>query len=203
MKWTDISDLDFSNTGAWPLPAKVLATVCLCALVLGAVYWFDTQHQWTNLKDEERKEQGLKDIFEDKQRKAANLEAYREQLEQIKETFGTLLRQLPGKAEVAELLVDVSQTGLAAGLEFELFKPGTENAAEFYAELPIDIRVIGDYHQFGAFVSGVAALPRIVALHDFNITPRKADEGKLVMEVTAKTYRYIDEEEQAKEEPAK
>ena len=142
-------------------------------------------------------------MFTGKAHQAANLPAYRAQMEEMKRSFGTMLRQLPSKTEVAELLVDISQTGLESGLEFELFKPEKEKPAEFYAELPIKIKVTGRYHQFGQFVSDVAALSRIVTLHDFTIAPLKV-QGKepdaLTMEVTAKTYRYLEEGEGEAEE---
>jgi type IV pilus assembly protein PilO len=192
MNFSDINDLDFKNIGGWPKPAKIGLIVILSVAILGAGYWFDTQHQLQALKDSQAKELELKQAFEVKQAKAVNLEAYTVQLQEMKKTFGAMLRQLPSKAEVADLLVDISQTGLASGLQFELFSPKTEVPKDFYAELPISIRVIGGYHQLGAFVSGVAALPRIVTLHDISIVhPDKAD--KLVMEVTGKTYRYLDE----------
>lgn len=192
MNFSDINELDFKNIGGWPTPAKIGLIVILSVAILGAGYWFDTQHQLQALKDAQAKELELKQTFESKQAKAVNLEAYTVQLQEMKKTFGAMLRQLPSKAEVADLLVDISQTGLASGLEFELFSPKTEIPKDFYAELPISIRVTGGYHELGAFVSGVAALPRIVTLHDTSIThPEKAD--KLVMEVTAKTYRYLDE----------
>lgn len=201
MNLSDLNDLDFSNAGSWPVLAKGIAVALLIAVALGAGYWFDTQHQWQRFKDVERKEQELKQVFEGKQQKAANLEAYRQQMKEMKESFGAMLRQLPGKTEVADLLVDVSQTGLASGLEFELFKPEAERPADFYAELPIRIRVLGTYHEFANFVSGVAALPRIVTLHDFSISSAAAkgrgqapDAGQLSMEIMAKTYRYLDEE---------
>ncbi|MEO5574398.1 MAG: type 4a pilus biogenesis protein PilO [Gammaproteobacteria bacterium] len=192
MNFSDINDLDFKNIGGWPKPAKIGLVVILSIAILGAGYWFDTQHQLTELKAAEAKEQELKLSFESKQAKAVNLEGYTAQLQEMKKTFGAMLRQLPSKAEVADLLVDISQTGLASGLEFELFSPKTEVPKDFYAELPISIRVTGGYHQLGTFVSGVAALPRIVTLHDASIIhPDKSD--KLVMEITAKTYRYLDE----------
>ncbi len=143
------------------------------------------------------KEQELKTVFEKKAKLAVNLEAYEKQLEEMRESFGAMLRQLPNKTEVADLLVDVSQTGLASGLEFELFKPQAEVPREFYAELPISIKVTGDYHEFGDFVSGVAALPRIVTLHNVNISRRDAKSGNLVMNLTAKTYRYLEDEERS------
>jgi type IV pilus assembly protein PilO len=142
------------------------------------------------------KESELRQTFEVKAKKAANLAAYEQQLSEMKESFGAMLRQLPNKTEVADLLVDISQTGLASGLEFELFKPQAEVPKEFYAELPISIRVKGTYHEFGNFVSGVAALPRIVTVHDINIEPDKDQDGELTMDILAKTYRYMDDDEQ-------
>jgi len=199
MNLSDLNNLDFSNTGAWPPLAKGVAIALVSVVVLGAGYYFDSQHRWEEFKAVERKEVELRQVFETKQQKAANLEAYRQQMKEMKESFGAMLRQLPGKAEVADLLVDVSQTGLASGLEFELFKPEPEKRAEFYAELPIRMRVIGNYHQFGQFVSGVAALPRIVTLHDYTIAPigGKDRPGALKMEIVAKTYRYLEEEDSA------
>ena len=131
--------------------------------------------------------------FEAKQRKAANFEAYKAQLQEIEQSFGTMLRQLPGKTEVPSLLVDISQTGLAASLDEKLFQPNPEMRKDFYAELPIKIRVIGDYHEFGEFVSALAALPRIVTVHNVKIAPRKGESAGLQLEATAKTYRYLDE----------
>ncbi len=192
MNFSDINELDFKNMGTWPMAAKAGLIVILCVAILGAGYWFDTKHQLQSLKDTQAREQELKQTFEIKQTKAANLNTYTEQLQKMKLTFGAMLRQLPSKAEVADLLVDISQTGLASGLRFELFSPKTEVPREFYAELPISIRVTGSYHELGAFISGVAALPRIVTLHDTTITrPDKSET--LLMDVTAKTYRYIDE----------
>ncbi|MEO5702633.1 MAG: type 4a pilus biogenesis protein PilO [Gammaproteobacteria bacterium] len=201
MNFSDINELDFKNIGGWPAPARIGLIVILSVAILGAGYWFDTQHQLQALKDTQAKELELKQSFEIKQAKATNLEAYTLQLQDMKKTFGAMLRQLPSKAEVADLLVDISQTGLASGLEFELFSPKAEVPKDFYAELPISIRVTGSYHQLGTFVSGVAALPRIVTLHDTLITrPDKSE--KLAMEVTAKTYRYLDEPAPAANAPA-
>ncbi len=189
------SDLDFSDVGSWPMLVKIVAVILVCLGVLGAGFWFDTRTQLEDLKAAQNKEQELRTAFEAKQHKAANLQPYRDQMEEMKRSFGTMLRQLPSRTEIAELLVDVSQTGLANGLEFELFKPQAESPAEFYAELPIKIKVAGDYHEFGNFASGVAVLPRIVTLHDITIMPAKDNEGSsnLIMEATAKTYRYLEE----------
>ena len=162
--------------------------------MLGGWYYLDTAEQLDRLSKSEQKEQELRRTFEEKQKKSANLEAYKLQLAEMKESFGAMLRQLPDKTEVAALLVDVSQTGLAVGLEFELFQPIGEVRKEFYAELPIKLKVNGDFHKFGSFVSGLASLPRIVTVHDVTIRPRgKTPKDALIMEATAKTYRYLDE----------
>lgn len=190
-------NLDPNNIGGWPPLAKGGVILVVCAAVLGLGYWFDTQEQWAQLERVRETEGTLKKDFETKQAKAVNLEAYRQQMTEMEESFGTMLRQLPSKTEVADLLVDVTQTGLASGLEFELFKPGNDIPKEFYAELPIQLTVNGTYHSFGEFVSGVAALPRIVTLHDIQISMANQKTGVLLMQANAKTYRYLDEEELA------
>lgn len=196
MNLQELNELDLSNMGVWPMPVKIVLTLILAAAVGGAWYYLDTQEQLITLETVEKKEQELRGTFEEKQAKAVNLEAYKKQLEEMRQSFGAMLRQLPDKTEVAELLVDVSQTGLASGLEFELFQPSGEVPKEFYAELPIKLKVHGKYHEFGNFISGLAALPRIVTIHDVVITPGKggAGDAPLVLEATAKTYRYLDEE---------
>lgn len=194
----ELKNIDFNDVSRWPQWLRVTAVVTLCLVVLGGGLWFDTRNQLADLETARGKEQELKQVLLRKAHQAANLPAYRAQMEEMKRSFGTMLRQLPSKTEVAELLVDISQTGLENGLEFELFKPESEKPAEFYAELPIKIKVTGRYHQFGQFVSDVAALSRIVTLHDFSIAPRKGksqEQEALVMEVTAKTYRYLEEGE--------
>ncbi|MCG7994132.1 MAG: type 4a pilus biogenesis protein PilO [Candidatus Thiodiazotropha taylori] len=197
MNLEDLNELDFSNVGIWPTPVKMVAVVLVAIAVMAAGYYLVIEAQLTQLDTVERKELDLRKEFETKQAKASNLDAYRLQLEEMKQSFGTMLRQLPDKTEVAELLVDVSQTGLASGLEFELFKPQEELPKEFYAELPIQIVVKGEYHEFGNFISGLAALPRIVTIHDVKIKrgDPKSGDTKLMLEATAKTYRYLDEEE--------
>jgi len=167
--------------------------LALCGALVAAGYYYHVKDLYADLGRVEKEELALRQQFEKKQAKAVNLDAYREQLKEIQESFGAMLRQLPDRTEVAALLVDVSQTGLAAGLEFELFQPMPEVKKDFYAELPIKIRVVGDYHEFGEFVSGLAALPRIVTVHDVKISRRQGSD-KLVMEATAKTYRYLEEE---------
>jgi type IV pilus assembly protein PilO len=196
----NLNDLDLSNVSRWPAAARVVVILFIMGGVIFLGYWFHIKDQLTVLQQAEQKEADLKVIFEKKAQQAANLEAYEQQLTEMRESFGAMLRQLPNKTEVADLLVDVSQTGLASGLEFELFKPQAENPQEFYAELPISIRVIGTYHEFGDFVSGVAALPRIVTLHNIDIKRRgKSADSLLVMDMTAKTYRYLEESERPQE----
>ncbi len=206
----DLRNIDFNDYGKWPFPIKVVAIALLCIALAGAGIWFDTRTQLNSLDVSRSKEGELKEIFKSKQHQAANLVAYRNQMEEMKRSFGTMLRQLPSKTEVDDLLQDVSQTGLKNGLDIDLFKPEKEVPAEFYAELPITIKVTGSYHEFGKFVSDVASLPRIVTLHDFSIFPQKKtkqdnenQEDLLVMEATAKTYRYLDDEEIAANEKAK
>jgi type IV pilus assembly protein PilO len=194
MNLSDLNNLSFANIGSWPGPIKAIFILIVCAAILGLGYWKDISPLQQDLEKVEVTEEEKKLAFEAKQKKAANLEALKQQLEDIKETFGDLLQRLPSKTEVAALLVDISQQGLGAGLEFVLFKPGNEQPADFYVELPIQIRVIGDYHEFGTFISGVSDLPRIVTNHNIKIRP--AENGLLQLETTAKTYRYMDEEEE-------
>jgi type IV pilus assembly protein PilO len=200
MDLNQLNELDFSNTGEWPGVAKAILILLLCGAAAGAWYYFDTQHQIKELRAVEAKETDLRATFEAKQQKAANLLAYRQQLEEMKESFGAMLRQLPGKTEVAALLVDVSQTGLASGLEFQLFRPEDEQLKDFYAELPIKVEVTGRYHDFGRFISGLAALPRIVTIHDIDIAAQgrspspAAETAELGLKATVKTYRYLEEE---------
>ncbi len=193
MNMQELNELDFSNIGDWPGFVKAILVLILCALVGVGWYFYDIEGRYETLARAENTELELRQDFENKQAKAANLEAYRAQLAEMQESFGAMLRQLPNRTEVADLLVDVSQTGLAAGLEFELFQPQGEVPKDFYAELPIKIRVIGSYHEFGEFVSGLAALPRIVTIHNVQIQNRSNSPGKLVMEALARTYRYLDE----------
>jgi type IV pilus assembly protein PilO len=198
----DLNNLDINNLGVWPAPAKALVLIVVAVLAGVGWYHFDTKEQLVNLEAVERQELALRTEFEKKQAKAANLEAYKKQLAEMEQSFGAMLRQLPDKTEVAALLVDVSQTGLAAGLEFELFDPTGEVRKEFYAELPIKLKVNGSYHEFGEFISGLAALPRIVTIHDVLISPKDkagqdgiGDGVALMLEATAKTYRYLEENE--------
>jgi type IV pilus assembly protein PilO len=195
----DLDELDLVNVARWPFAARLVVILFLMASVVFLGYWFHIKEQLGNLEFAEDEEETLKVTFENKARQAANLEAYEDQLAEMRESFGAMLRQLPDQTEIADLLVDVSQTGLASGLEFELFQPRSENPKDFYAEKPISISVVGNYHEFGGFVSGVAALPRIVTLHDIQIS-RKNKAGQLGMSLTAKTYRYIADDEVTDEE---
>lgn len=197
MTLSELNNLSFDNIGSWPLPVKIVFIILICAAILGVAYWKDVSPLQDSLAKVQEEEQNLRVTFEAKQKKAANLAALKQQLEDIKETFGDLLKRLPNKTEVAALLVDISQQGLGAGLEFDLFKPGQEKPADFYVELPINIRVKGAYHEFGEFISGVSDLPRIVTNHDIKIRPIGGAEPGLVLETTAKTYRYMDEDEEA------
>jgi type IV pilus assembly protein PilO len=193
----ELRSLDTSDPGRWPLAVRAGA-VGLCFVILCAVgsYVFVYDQQVPELQKREDTEQQLRTEFKTKHSKAVNLEVYKQQLKDIERSFGALLRQLPGKTEVPNLLVDISQTGLSAGLEEKLFQPQTEQKKDFYAELPIKISLTGSYHQFGEFVSGIAALPRIVTLHDIEIKSATKDAyDQLTLDLTAKTYRYLDEEE--------
>jgi type IV pilus assembly protein PilO len=193
MEMSSISDLDFNESGEWPVPIKVISILLICAAIWGAGYYFLLKDKKVELESLEQKEVELKKTFETKQAKAVNLEAYREQLAEMKVMFASMLEQLPRKSEVPELLVDVTRTGLINGLEFELFQPQDERPIDFYAELPIQMTVTGNYHQFGQFVSGLAALPRIVTVHDLKLGPVSEETGKMTMNLTAKTYRYFDD----------
>jgi type IV pilus assembly protein PilO len=201
----ELRSLDPRDPGRWPT-AILAGTVALAFLVVSVllIYYFVWNDQRPILQQREAEEQTLRQEFKDKHAKAVNLEVYKQQLKDIERSFGALLRQLPGKTEVPSLLVDISQTGLAAGLSEKLFQPEAEVKKDFYAEKPIKIRLTGSYHQFGEFVSGIAALPRIVTLDDIDIKPDSKDSyDSLSMELTAKTYRYLDEEEIAAGEAEK
>jgi type IV pilus assembly protein PilO len=192
----DLRALDTNDPGRWPLPFRVAAIgLAFVAVVAFGVYMFVIKSDKPFLDRAKVEETELRASFEDRQRKAANFDAYRAQLADIERDFGAMLRQLPGKTEVPSLLVDISQTGLGAGLQEELFQPTGEIQKDFYAELPIKLRYTGSYHELGSFVSGIAALPRIVTLHDIDIKPVDDETFEdLTLDVTAKTYRYLDEQ---------
>ena len=192
----ELQSLDVNDIGRWPLAFRAAVIALVFVAVTFAGIWFTiVKDKAPVLERAKAEEQELRVTFENKQRKAANYDAYKSQLAQIEQSFGTMLRQLPGETEIPSLIVDVSQTGLAAGLREKLFQPQPEIPRDFYAEKPIRIRLSGGYHEIANFVSGVAALPRIVTLHDINITPEGDDNfDQLSLEVTAQTYRYLDEE---------
>jgi len=193
----ELKNLDVNDIGRWPLVFRAAVIALTFVVVMGFGIWFMiVEDRHPQLEAARAQEEELRVVFENKQRKAANFDAYKAQLDQIQQSFGTMLRQLPGETEIPSLIVDISQTGLAAGLQEKLFQPQAEIPKDFYAEKPIRIRLAGGYHEIANFVSGIAALPRIVTLHDINITQEGEDSfDRLNMEVTAQTYRYIEEAE--------
>ena len=189
----DLNDLDMNNVGSWPVAVRFIAGLLLFIIVLGLGYNFHLKDLQSMLEQRQGEEVTLKDQFSIKAFQAANLEAYKEQMEEMEVSFGALLRQLPSDIEVPGLLEDITRTGLGSGLEFEEIKLQPEVAQQFYIELPIQIKVSGSYHDLATFVSGVASLPRIVTLHDFELAPASADSStRLSMQIMAKTYRYND-----------
>jgi type IV pilus assembly protein PilO len=194
----ELQSLDFNDIGRWPFVYRAAAVALAGAIAtIAGIYMFVYEEKMPLLEKAEAEERELRVVFEEKQRKAANFSAYQEQLAEIERSFGTMLQQLPGKTEIPNLLVDISQTGLGAGLEEKLFQPMAELRKDFYAEKPIRIKLDGSYHEFGNFVSDIAALPRIVTLHNIEIRPvgKKSGYDNLVLNVTAKTYRYLEDDE--------
>lgn len=191
----DLRSLDTNDPGRWPLPIRIGAIAVVFGAVMAfGVYMFVIQQEMPLLDAAKAKETELKATFEDRQRKAANFDAYRAQLQEIERDFGAMLRQLPGKTEMPGLIVDISQTATGSGLEEQVFQPQAEIQKDFYAEQPIKLRYTGSYHELGNFVSGIAALPRIVTLHDIQIRPAAANNpDDLTLDVTAKTYRYLED----------
>ena len=190
----DVNDIKKIGMAPWPIKAVLIVIVCIAVATAG--YFIDTTKQLDELKKAKAEEITLKQTFSEKYAKAVNLEAYKQQLEEMRSSFGALLRQLPNSTEIETLLTDISQTGISSGLEIDYFKPEGLNPKEFYAEYPIKLKVTGRYHEFAAFVSGVAALPRIVTLQDITIAPPGGKERKgvkLEMSITAVTYQYLDE----------
>lgn len=195
LKGFDVNDLDFNNAGSWPGPIKVIVFVLVFALIVGGGYWFLIKDQYAQLDSVVAQEVKLKEQYEQKAYRVANLAAFREQMVEMEKTFGALLKQLPADTEVPGLLEDITNTGLGSGLDINQIKLQSEKSQEFYVELPIGISVSGSYHDLAAFVSGVASLPRIVTLHDFTLTSSKSKAGEngtdvLTMNIAAKTYRY-------------
>jgi type IV pilus assembly protein PilO len=205
-----LKDLNFNNTGSWPREFKLGFGILIGLLIFGLLWWLFIRDKATELKGLEAQESSLREEFETKQGRAANLEPLTLQLAQMEQQLQQMLRQLPSKTEMPDLIVDVSQTALATGISNELFQPGRETPKEFYAEKPIALRMVGTYHQFGAFVSGVASLPRVVILtmHDISLKPKNPDKSgirvntPLELAGTVKTYRYLDAEEAAEQEKA-
>jgi len=201
MNLDDFNNIDIKNAGNLPVPVKAVLLAVLFVLILAVGYYFLLSPTLETLDQEKAKEQQLKDVFFQKKSQAINLEAYRAQMVEIEKTFGALLRQLPDKSQIDGLLTDINQAGLSRGLEFELFKPGNETQAEFYAEMPIAIKVLGTYHDLGAFATDISKLSRIVTISDVTVQPKSKDakaanaDAILVMEAVAKTYRYLDADE--------
>ncbi|NNJ98635.1 MAG: type 4a pilus biogenesis protein PilO [Gammaproteobacteria bacterium] len=199
MNELDINDL--KRIGTAPAAVRVILIIILCILVVVAGYFMVITPRMEELKKAEKEESSLRRTFDEKAQKAANLDAYKQQLDEMRQSFGALLRQLPNKTEIETLLTDISQTGISSGLEIDLFKPEGLILKDFYAEYPIKLKVTGRYHEFAQFVSGVAALPRIVTLKDIEILPAGEKSGvRLSMELTAVTYQYLDEDEAELEE---
>lgn len=208
MKLEDFNNIDFKNAGNLPLPVKLVLLAVVFLMLVAAGYWFMWRPATEELDRARAKEVELKDLFTQKKRQSINLEAYKQQMVDIERTFGALLKQLPDRSQMDGLLTDINQVGLEKGLEFELFKPGQEIIGDFYAELPISIKVIGGYHDLGNFASDISRLPRIVTLNDLAIVSPSQDkstgkgasapsDGVLVMEAVARTYRYLDASEVA------
>jgi type IV pilus assembly protein PilO len=201
MTLDELRRLNPRDIGSWPVLPKLGALLLLLLLMLAGGYWFDWANQWEELTAARGKESDLRNQFLDKKRQAVNLESYRKQLADIEQSFGAMLKQLPNKSEMEALLSDINQAGLGRGLQFELFKPAAQEiASEFYAELPISIKLAGSYHDVGAFASDVSQLSRIVTLNDIALATDK--DGRLVMDATARTFRYLDDDEVAAQRKA-
>jgi type IV pilus assembly protein PilO len=197
MTLNDLRRLDPKKIGSWPILPKLGVLFITLVLIVLASWWFDWQHQIEGINQEKVKEEGLRKTFLTKKSEAINLPAYQKQLEDIEKQFGALLKQLPGRSEMDALLTDINQAGLGRGLQFELFKPATqETRRDFYAELPISIKVTGNYHDIGAFASDIGKLSRIVTLENISLASA-GKSGGLVMDALAKTFRYLDDEELA------
>lgn len=194
----DFRFMNPNDPGSWPLIPKISVLVGLFVAIVAAGWWFVWNDQFVDLETKEREEQTLKQQFLDKKRQAVNLDLYVQQLAEIDRSFGALLKQLPDKSEIEALLIEINQAGLGRGLQFELFKPGQEQVKDFYAELPVTVKINGGYHDFGAFAADIAKLPRIVTLNNIAIAPVK-EGGQLTLDATTKTFRYLDEEEVARQ----
>jgi type IV pilus assembly protein PilO len=193
MTLDDLKNIDVNNMSSWPVPVKIGGILIVCGVILFAGYWFLIKGELEEYGEAQAKEASLRETYLNKKALAVNLPAYREQMEEMEQTFGSLLRQLPNTTEVPDLLVDITQAGLGRGLEFTLFRPEKEQPKDFYAEMPISVEVRGSYHELAQFVSDVAALPRIVTFGDISITSPAGKDNKLTMSAKAKTYRYLEE----------
>ena len=196
----DFRHLNPNDPGTWPMAPKVAILFALFLVLLIAGWWFLWSDQLTQLETTQQEEERLKQEYLDKKKQAVNLDLYTQQLAEIDRSFGALLKQLPNKSEIESLLVEINQAGLGRGLQFDLFKPGQEQMKDFYAELPITVKINGSYHDFGAFAADIAKLPRIVTLN--NIAIYSAPNGQLTLDATTKTFRYLDEEEVARQKKA-
>ena len=203
MTWDEIKRLNPRDIGIWPLPAKVGAVILLFLLLMGLAAYFGWSPQYDEFESKEKQEVVLRQEYALKKGQAINLDLHVQQLKEVEQQFGALLRQLPSKSEMDALLSDINQAGLGRGLQFELFKPSAERLQDFYAELPVDLRVTGSYHDIGAFTSDVSQLSRIVTLNDIAITNKDPKDTILTMEAVAKTFRYLDDEEVSKQRKAK
>ncbi|MCM2335203.1 MAG: type 4a pilus biogenesis protein PilO [Pseudomonas sp.] len=210
-KKLSLKELDFNNMGTWPQQAKIGFCVIIGLVIVGLAWYLFVQDKRVELESLERQEADLRNEFETKQGRAANLEPLKQQLAQMEQQLQQMMRQLPSKTEMPDLIVDISQTALATGITNELFQPGPEIPKDFYAEKPIALRMVGTYHQFGGFVSGVASLPRVVimTMHDISLKPKAGNKDSTItpnspleLAGTVKTYRYLDEEEMAEQEKA-
>ncbi|MBI3546267.1 MAG: type 4a pilus biogenesis protein PilO [Gammaproteobacteria bacterium] len=193
MTLDDLKNINFNDLSSWPVPIKIGGILIVCILVLFAGFWFLIQGELDQYGEDKKKEEGLRETFMNKKGLAINLPAYKQQMEEMEQTFGSLLRQLPNTTEVPDLLVDITQAGLGRGLEFALFRPEKEQPKDFYAELPISVEVRGSYHELAQFISDVAALPRIVTFGDINISSGSGKDNKLTMSAKARTYRYLED----------
>ena len=203
MTWDEIRRLNPRDIGIWPLPAKVAAVFLLFIVLTALAAYFGWSPQYDELESKEKQEVVLRQEYSTKKSQAINLDLYIQQLKEVEQQFGTLLRQLPSKSEMDALLSDINQAGLGRGLQFELFKPSSERLQDFYAEVPVDLRVTGNYHDIAAFTSDVSLLSRIVTLNDVAITNKDPKDTVLTMEAVAKTFRYLDDEEVSKQRKAK
>lgn len=203
MTLDDLKNIDVNNMGSWPVPIKIAGILVVGVIILFAGYWFLIQGEIEEYGSAQQKEVSLRETYMSKKGLAVNLPAYKQQMEEMEQTFGSLLRQLPNTTEVPDLLVDITQAGLGRGLEFKLFRPEKEQPKDFYAEMPISVEVRGTYHELALFISDVAALPRIVTFGDINISSSTGKDTKLTMSAKAKTYRYLEEGGAPKQESRK